>query len=170
MLRRPFSVSYMLSHEEKAQAALVNDIAISFLDTLCEFGTDIRALGNVFFRERLNDADETPLHTACQLKDRHKPLIYYLGKDKNTPLMAYCSSLIENIDKFNEFLSYPHVINHRDFEGRTALHHLCANAPLSHQVKEKAVRALLDAGADPTIRPENGRTPAGDFPCQKIGL
>lgn len=168
-----FSDKLMLSHEIEAQATLVNNIVISFLDTLREFGADIRASGDVFYRDTSSGYHQTPLHAVCRLKDQHKPLIYWflrnganindLSETNNTPLMTYCVSHIEDTDKFDEFLSYPHMINHCGSKGRTALHNLCANAYLTPQVKEKTVRMMLDAGADPTVRADNGRTPAEEI-------
>ncbi|KAI0427488.1 hypothetical protein F5Y09DRAFT_350372 [Xylaria sp. FL1042] len=170
-----FSDKLMLSHEEENQASMFNDIVILFLDTLRDFGADVRALGNTFFyRKRMGHSfspiyRETPLHAACRLKDRHKLLIYWflrngahiddLGGDKNTPLMAYCESRFKSIDQFQEFLSYSPDINRRDNLGRTALHYLCANRWLQPLVMENAVRMMLGAGADPTAVSNKGLQP-----------
>ncbi|TGJ84143.1 hypothetical protein E0Z10_g4625 [Xylaria hypoxylon] len=169
----------MLSHEEAAQASMVNDIVASFLDTLRDFGAHVHGLGNTYFyneeEARAISAayPETPLHAVCRLKDRHKPLIYWflrngthidvLGKASNTALMAYCGSNFKDTDQFQKFLRRRPVINHRDILGRTALHDLCANRLLQPQVKEKAVRMMLDAGADPTAVSDEKRDPTEEL-------
>ncbi|KAI1124071.1 hypothetical protein F5Y10DRAFT_250467 [Nemania abortiva] len=170
-----FSDRLMLSHEADDQARLVNEIAVSFLDTLRDFGADVFKLGNVYFyRQRLARSIsaawlETPLHAACRLNDRHKPIIHWflrngasinsLGKAKSTPLMAYCGSKFTDVEQFRQFLKCAPSINHQDILGRTALHDLCDNDELRPQVKEKAVRMLLNRGADPTILSNEGRVP-----------
>ncbi|KAI0809993.1 hypothetical protein GGR55DRAFT_148483 [Xylaria sp. FL0064] len=174
-----FSDSLIVSDEEEAQAAMLNDIAISFLDVLRDYGADVRRLGNTFFyRSKMGRMfslayRETPLHAACRLKDRHKPLIYWflrngahiddLSGDGNTPLMVYCGSRFQSVDQFQEFLSCGPEVNRQDKDGRTALHHLCANRWLQPLVMENAVRMMLGAGADPTAISDQARVPAREI-------
>ncbi|KAI0533363.1 hypothetical protein GGR58DRAFT_487024 [Xylaria digitata] len=173
----------MLSHEMEAQASMVNDIVTSFLNTLRDFGADLHGLGNTYFyneklaREVSVQFPETPLHTVCRLNDRHKPLIYWflrngsrintLGKAANTPLMAYCDSDFKDMYQFQEFLKQDPDINQRDMHRWTALHCLCANRRLQSQVKEKAVRMMLDMGADPTAVNKDEHTPVDEIPVDK---
>ncbi len=169
----------MLYHEAETQAAMVNDIAASFLDTLRDFGADVHALGNLYYyKEKTARAisfnyPETPLHAVCRLNDRHKPLIYWflrngahiddLGEAGNTALMAYCGANFKSVDQFQRFLGCRPAINHQDILGRTALHDLCANFWLFPQVKEKVVKMLLDMGADPTVVSGEGHRPGKEI-------
>ncbi|KAI1193131.1 hypothetical protein F5X97DRAFT_315204 [Nemania serpens] len=178
-----FEDRLMLSQEGDAQADLVNNIVTSFLDILRDFGADISLLGNLYFyREpvarRISAAyPETPLHATCRLNDRHKPVINWflrngipinsLGQAQSTPLMAYCGSKFTDVSKFQEFLNGGAMVNHQDILGRTALHDLCANSELQPQVKEKAVRMMLDMGADPTVLNYEGRVPAEEIDCKE---
>ncbi|KAF2972220.1 hypothetical protein GQX73_g1317 [Xylaria multiplex] len=173
----------MLSHEKEAQASMVNDIVASFLNTLRDFGAYTHGLGNTYFyKERLAreisvQFPETPLHTACRLNDLHKPLIYWflrnrsnintLGKADNSPLMAYCDSDFKDMYQFRKFLKRRPNINQRDMHHWTALHCLCANRRLQSQVKEQAVRMMLNMGADPTAVHKDGKTPADEIPVDK---
>ncbi|KAI0204354.1 ankyrin repeat-containing domain protein [Astrocystis sublimbata] len=168
-----FEDNLILSHEEDVQADIVNEIAISFLEVLRDFGADIRRLG-----PPLNSSDsadfETPLHSACKLKERHRPIFLWflrngvpvdiLSRGQRTPLMAYCSSPFTDVDLFKRFLEYKPLINHADNTlGRTALHELCANVHLGPQVREKAVKMLLDRGADTTYISNVGITPVQEL-------
>ncbi|KAI0505608.1 ankyrin repeat-containing domain protein [Xylaria bambusicola] len=165
-----FSDKLMLSHEEEEQARLVNNIVISFLETLREFGVDTTT--------QLDSFGYTLLHVVCTLTDRHKPLIHWFlrnGADINrsaingdTPLMEYCHSRMRSVDMFKEFLSYRPRVNHRNTQCQTALHFLCANSSVPAQVQEKAVRMMLDAGANPTAETKQGVTPAYEFAMQKM--
>ncbi|KAI0466275.1 hypothetical protein F4859DRAFT_519294 [Xylaria cf. heliscus] len=174
-----FEKSVTLSHEEDAQANVVNEIATLFLDMLRDFGADIHGLGNTYFyrntwlRKIATEYRETPLHAACRLKDRHKPIIDWflrnglsidsLGTAQGTPLMAYCDSTFTDVDLFRRFLRNGPSINHSDILGRTALHHLCANEGLRPQVREMAVKMLLDRHADPTFINNEGHAPAHEL-------
>ncbi|KAI1349161.1 ankyrin repeat-containing domain protein [Xylaria sp. FL0043] len=174
-----FSDSLIVSDEEEVQATMLNDIAISFLDVLRDFGADVRRLGNTFFYKNKMGRTfspayrEMPLHAACRLKDRHKPLIYWflrngahiddVGGDGNTPLMVYCGSRFQSVDQFQEFLSCGPEVNRRDKDGRTALHHLCANRWLQPLVMENAVSMMLGAGADPTAISDQALVPAQEI-------
>ncbi|RYC59849.1 hypothetical protein CHU98_g6372 [Xylaria longipes] len=173
-----FEKSVTLSHEEDGQANVINEIATSFLDMLRNFGADICGLGNIYYHQELArrisaSYPETPLHAACRLKDRHKHLIDWflrnglpidsLGMAQSTPLMAYCGSTFTNVDLFRKFLRNGPMINHSDILGRTALHDLCANQGLRPQVREKAVKMMLDRGADPTIISNEGHVPAEEL-------
>ncbi|KAI1111050.1 ankyrin repeat-containing domain protein [Nemania sp. NC0429] len=174
-----FNDRLILSHEGDAQADLVNNMVISFLDVLRDFGADISRLGNIYFYKqpaarRISAAyPETPLHAACRLNDRHKPVINWflrnglpinsLGEAQSTPLMAYCGSKFADMSQFHEFLNGGVMINHQDILGRTALHDICANAQLPAIVKEKVVRMMLNMGADPTILDHEGRVPAEEI-------
>ncbi|KAJ8127497.1 hypothetical protein O1611_g6138 [Lasiodiplodia mahajangana] len=165
----------MLSDEAEHQTNLVNEIVVDFLDTLRDFGADISRLGNIYYyKEHLARSifaayPETPLHAACRLNDRHKPIIHWflrngvsinsLGRAESTPLMAYCGSKFTNLDQFRQFLRCKPLINHQDILGRTALHDLCDNYGLQPQVMEKAVRMMLDRGANPTLLNNEGRAP-----------
>ncbi|KAI0449660.1 hypothetical protein F5B21DRAFT_34723 [Xylaria acuta] len=180
-----FEKSVTLSHEEDGQASVVNEIAASFLDMLRDFGADIHGLGNNYFHldtlGRLGPATslETALHAACRLKDRHKPIIDWflrngllidsLGKAQSTPLMAYCGSTFTDVDLFRKFLRNGPTINHSDNQGRTALHDLCANQALRPQVREKAVKMMLDRGADPTFISNEGHVPAEELNTGGLG-
>ncbi|KAI0412503.1 hypothetical protein F5X98DRAFT_354684 [Xylaria grammica] len=183
-----FSNRLMLSHEEEAQASMVNDIVASLLDILRDFGANIYGLGNTYTLNQFGmphrttaAALETPLHAVCRLNDRHKPLIDWflrngtdinvLGDADTTALMAYCDSNFKDTDQFQTFLKRRPVLNHKDKDGRTALHHLCANRALQPQVMEKAVRMMLDAGADPTALSKANRAPWGEMeiPVKKSG-
>ncbi|KAI1164655.1 hypothetical protein F5B18DRAFT_242700 [Nemania serpens] len=178
-----FEDRLMLSQEGDAQANLVNDIVTSFLDVLRDFGADISALGHIYFyREpvarRISAAyPETPLHATCRLNDRHRPVLNWflrngvpinsLGAAQSTPLMAYCGSRFTDVGQFQAFLDGGAEVNHQDILGRTALHDLCANIALQSQVKEKAVRMMLDMGADPTLLSHEGRVPAEEIDWKK---
>ncbi|KAI1748864.1 hypothetical protein F4782DRAFT_339705 [Xylaria castorea] len=174
-----FEKSVTLSHEEDEQANVINEIATSFLDVLRDFGADICELGRSYFYHEILDSriyvvsPETPLHTACRLKDRHKPIIDWflrnglsidsLSRAQSTPLMVYCRSAFTDLDLFRKFLRNGPLINHSDTLGRTALHHLCANTKLRPQVMEKAVKMMLDRGADPTFMSNDGHVPAKEL-------
>ncbi|KAI1736109.1 hypothetical protein F4680DRAFT_469381 [Xylaria scruposa] len=161
-----FDDSLKLSHEGDTQADVVNEIVMLFLDMLRDSGAHIRAIGYFGCRE-------TPLHAACKLNDRHKLIIDWFlrnGVSINsldsagcTPLIAYCGSVFKDLDLFRKFLSNGPLINHSDFEGRTALHYLCANRDLYPQVMEKAVKIMLDRGADPTFMSNKGLVPAQEL-------
>ncbi|TRX91579.1 hypothetical protein FHL15_007584 [Xylaria flabelliformis] len=165
-----FDRNMALSHEEDAQATMVNEIATLFLDMLRDFGADIFEIGETY---HLGSQPVTPLHAACMLKDRHKPIIDWflrngvsidsLDADQGTPLMAYCASVFTDLDQFRKFLSNGPLINNSDISGRTALHHLCANKYLHPQVMEKAVKIMLDRGADPTFISNDGLVPAQEL-------
>ncbi|GAP84425.1 putative ankyrin repeat-containing protein [Rosellinia necatrix] len=173
-----FENRLILSHEGDAQADIINEIVVSFLDTLHRFGADIYGLGNTYvyprplIGDKPFDNTETPLHAACRLNDRHKPIISWFlrngasiescSQTKKTPFMDYCSSIFTDVDMFREFLGNRPIINSKDALGRTALHYLCANHRLWPQVKEKAVRIILDRGADPTAVDLSGHIPADD--------
>ncbi|KAI1182672.1 hypothetical protein F5B17DRAFT_175917 [Nemania serpens] len=177
-----FEDRLMLRQEGDAQADLVNNIVTSFLDVLRDFGANISGLGNLYFYKepvarKISAAyPETPLHAACRLNDRHKPVINWflrngvpinsLGLAQNTPLMAYCGSKFTDVSMFQEFLDGGAMVNHQDILGRTALHDLCANLELQSQVKEKAVRIMLDMGADPTVLNYEGRVPVDEIDCK----
>ncbi|KAI0102650.1 hypothetical protein GGR51DRAFT_573881 [Nemania sp. FL0031] len=170
-----FDNRLMLSDEAENQTNLVNEIAVVFLDTLRNFGADISQLGHIYYyREQFARCisaayPETPLHVACRLNDRHKPIIHWflrnglsinaLGRAESTPLMAYCNSKFTDLDQFRQFLRYRPLINHQDILGRTALHDLCENCGLQPQVMEKAVRMMLNRGANPTLLSNDGRAP-----------
>jgi ankyrin repeat protein len=169
-----FSDRLILSHEADAQADLINEIVVSFLDTLCQFGANLELLGNMYCPSDAAHAryavhPETPLHAACRLNDRHKPIIRWfldhgvsinsLDGARRTPLMVYCRSRFTNLDQFRWFLSCGPIINDQDMQGHTALHELCDNEELRPQVKEKAVRMLLNQGADPTLLNVAGHAP-----------
>ncbi|RWA09880.1 hypothetical protein EKO27_g5221 [Xylaria grammica] len=183
-----FSNRLMLSHEEEAQASMVNDIVASLLDTLRDFGANIHGLGNTYTLNQFGmphrttaAALETPLHAVCRLNDRHKPLIDWflrngtdinvLGDADTTALMAYCDSNFKDTDQFQAFLKRRPVLNHKDKDGRTALHYLCANRVLQPQVMEKAVCMMLDAGADPTALSKANHAPwrEMEIPVKKSG-
>ncbi|KAI1149776.1 ankyrin repeat-containing domain protein [Nemania diffusa] len=163
-----FSDRLIVSHEANDQAHLMNEIVVSFLSILRDFGAVLSSLGNIKCRGSTVHP-ETPLHTVCRLDDWHKPLICWfldngisinsLDKARRTPLMIYCRSRFTDIDWFRWFLSNNPDINHQDMLGRTALHELCDNEELWPQVKEKAVRMLLDTGADPTLLNMEGGAP-----------
>ncbi|KAI0975115.1 hypothetical protein F4678DRAFT_419361 [Xylaria arbuscula] len=170
-----FSNRLILSDEADKQASLVNNFALLLLDVLLAYGADIHAFGNTeFYKDMMGDhmSDEyveSPLHAVCRLRDRHRPLIdwfLYHGVDVNirnangvTTLMVYCSSPFEDLEQFQQFLNRRPEIDLRDRYRQTALHHLCTNDRLKIQVKEKAVRMMLDAGADPTALDESGHHP-----------
>ncbi|KAI0188123.1 ankyrin repeat-containing domain protein [Xylaria flabelliformis] len=167
-----FDNALALSQEKDAQADIVNEIATSVLDMLLNFGANIYELGvSTFMRLRL--FRETPIHLACRMKDQNKPIIDWflrngvsidsLDEAQGTPLMAYCSSAFKDLDLFRKFLSNGPLINHSDIKGRTALHYLCANQDLTPQVMEKAVKIMLDRGADPTFVSNEGRVPAQEL-------
>ncbi|KAI0440829.1 hypothetical protein F4803DRAFT_525954 [Xylaria telfairii] len=182
-----FDKSVMLSHEEDAQADVVNEIVTSFLDMLRDFGANIRRLGNTYFTYGYEKIDyrifsllpETPLHAACKLHDRHKPIIDWFlcnglpidspSRNQGTPLMAYCGSTFVDVDQFKKFLGNGPAINHSDVHGRTALHYLCANQGLRPQVREKAVKIMLDRDADPTFVNNEGNDPAKELDPRQLG-
>ncbi|KAI0399836.1 ankyrin repeat-containing domain protein [Xylaria palmicola] len=166
-----FSSRLITKQDAADQAELFNGIVATFLDVLRDAGADPCAYGN---------GTETPLHMACRLPDRHKPLInWFLDHGasidahdetaRTTPLMTYCKWPFVDIDQFHQFLRNGPMINFPDSLGRTALHHLCANLHLAIQVKEKAVRAMLAGGADPMFRSKAGLTPAQELPPPSIG-
>ncbi|KAI0544796.1 hypothetical protein F4679DRAFT_600335 [Xylaria curta] len=162
-----FHDSLKLSHEVDTQVDVVNDIVMLFLDKLRDFGAHIRAIGYFGWRY------QTPLHAACRLNDGHKPIIDWflrngvsinsLDSSGCTPLIAYCDSGFKDLGLFRKFLSNGPLINHSDFDGRTALHYLCANRDLTPQVMEKAVKIMLDRGADPTFISNQGLVPAQEL-------
>lgn len=179
-----FDKSVTLSHEEDGQADVMNEIVTSFLDMLRDFGADMRRLGSICFyyeiidRRIFSGLPETPLHVACKLNDRHKPIIDWflrnglsidiLSSAQSTPLMVYCGSTFIDVDQFKKFLRNGPAINHSDMHGRTALHYLCANQGLRPQVRERAVKLMLDRGADPTFINNEGEDPAKELDRRQL--
>ncbi|KAI1314113.1 hypothetical protein F5Y03DRAFT_3790 [Xylaria venustula] len=161
-----FSNDLITSDEADEQASLVNDVALSLFDILLAHGADIHAFGITnFYKQQMGSRIshtyvESPLHAACRLKDRHRLLIDWFlfhnvdinipTADGVTPLMVYCSSPFEDLERLRRFLDCGPLINLKDVLGLTALHYLCTNSFLKIGVKERAVRLMLNSGADPT--------------------
>jgi ankyrin repeat protein len=76
----------------------------------------------------------------------------------NTPLMLACKN--NYLGTVRALLRHTHSqgLNKRDADGRTALHLACVN-DLFWQVDKDIVKALLFAGADPTVVNKYGVTP-----------
>jgi len=158
------------------QCRKVNKKVMSFLSTLRNY-VDINELDMPIYsmprcRERRHGIDlipVTPLHFACELPDRHKPIVHWFlrngasidapDRDGKTPLMAYCTSKFANTDQFMDFVRAGANVHARSNDGTTALHALCRNRMITGATKELAVIFLLCLGADPRMENDAGQRP-----------
>ncbi|MEM7228777.1 MAG: ankyrin repeat domain-containing protein [Planctomycetota bacterium] len=74
------------------------------------------------------------------------------NRDGLTPLMVYRTPIDPIPDIYRRMALRTQAVNATDGEGRTALIHMISSGP------SRAIEALLDLGADPTILPDDGRS------------
>lgn len=107
--------------------------------------------------------DGNPIHYAgqrkhkeiCRLLVEHGAIDGLLDSDDSDVLSLFCAAYSYDSDTVKEILTRrPDLVDHKDKDGRTALHEACTHGDT------KTVRELLKAGADVTIEDTNGQTPA----------
>ncbi|QDT11024.1 ankyrin repeat domain-containing protein [Planctomycetes bacterium K23_9] len=91
----------------------------------------------------------------CRLLVEHGAIDDLLDSDDSEALKLFRAAYSYDSNTVNEILTrHPELVDCKDRLGRTPLHEACAHGDT------KTVRALLQCGADLTIRNNNGETPS----------
>ncbi|KAJ5719638.1 hypothetical protein N7493_007216 [Penicillium malachiteum] len=129
--------------------------SVELLKPLLEAGADPTAEDN---------EGDTPLHSTKEIKDEALSILISSGKvdinkprkkDGKTPLLCRIADRTFNAERVIKFLKYKPDIHATDFKGNGILHLLGPTRLNQYDL----IDTLLSAGADPSLKNEEGNTP-----------